>query len=240
MSSEQVSRCRPIAVGTGKWEVGDMTIGLVGRKRGMTRVFTDDGASVPVTVIEALPNRITQVKTAETDGYRAIQVTAGSVKPSRVARPAAGHFAKAGVDAGDQLREFRLEEGEGDDLETGSELNVERFEAGQKVDVIGTTIGKGFAGTVKRHNFRMQDATHGNSLSHRAPGSIGQNQTPGRVFKGKKMSGQMGNVRRTAQNVEVVRVDADRNLLLIKGAVPGYSGSEVVVQPAVKSRNRSA
>lgn len=216
-----------------------MTIGLVGRKRGMTRIFTEDGASVPVTVIEALPNRVTQVKALDTDGYRAIQVTTGSVKASRVAKPLAGHFANANVEAGDQIREFRLSDSEGDDLATGSELKVDRFEAGQKVDVIGTTIGKGFAGTVKRHNFSMQDATHGNSVSHRAPGSIGQNQTPGRVFKGKKMSGHMGNVRRTAQNLEVVRVDEERNLLLIKGAVPGYSGASVVVQPAVKARKGS-
>lgn len=212
-----------------------MTIGLVGRKRGMTRVFTEDGASIPVTVIEVPPNRITQIKTADSDGYRAIQVTAGTVKASRVSKPKAGHFAAAKVDAGDLLREFRLDDGEGDDFEQGIELRVDRFAAGQKVDVIGTSIGKGFAGTVKRHHFSMQDATHGNSLAHRAPGSIGQNQTPGRVFKGKKMSGQMGNVRRTAQNLEVVRVDEDRNLLLIKGAVPGHSNGQVVVQPAVKA-----
>ncbi len=216
-----------------------MTIGLVGRKRGMTRIFTEDGVSVPVTVIEALPNRVTQVKALDTDGYRAIQVTTGAVKASRVAKPMAGHFANASVEAGDQVREFRLTDADGDDLAAGAELKVDRFEAGQKVDVIGTTIGKGFAGTVKRHNFHMQDATHGNSVSHRAPGSIGQNQTPGRVFKGKKMSGHMGNVRRTAQNLEVVRVDEERNLLLIKGAVPGYSGASVVVQPAVKARKGS-
>jgi large subunit ribosomal protein L3 len=213
-----------------------MTIALVGRKRGMTRVFTEDGNSIPVTVIEATPNRVTQVKTAERDGYRAIQVTAGTVKPSRVSKPLAGHFASAKVDAGDILLEHRLDAGEGEDFAPGAEITVDIFEAGQKVDVIGTSIGKGFAGTVKRHNFRMQDATHGNSLSHRAPGSIGQNQTPGRVFKGKKMSGQMGNVRRTAQNLEVVRVDQDRNLVLIKGAVPGHRGGSVVVRPAVKAR----
>ena len=213
-----------------------MTIGLVGRKRGMTRVFTEDGASVPVTVIEAQPNRITQVKTRETDGYRALQVTAGSRKPSRVTKPQAGHFAKAKVEAGDLMTEFRLADGEGDDFEPGSEIKVDVFAVGQKVDVTGTTIGKGFAGTVKRHNFRTQDATHGNSLSHRAPGSIGQNQTPGRVFKGKKMSGHMGNVRRTAQNLEVVRVDEDRNLILIRGAVPGHKGGSVIIRPAVKAR----
>ena len=213
-----------------------MTMGLVGRKCGMTRVFTDDGVSIPVTVIEAQPNRVTQVKTVETDGYRALQVTAGAVKPSRVSRPRAGHFAKAKVEAGDTLAEFRVTDDEAAGVELGAEFKVDLFEAGQKVDVIGTSIGKGFAGTVKRHNFRTQDATHGNSLAHRAPGSIGQNQTPGRVFKGKKMAGQMGNVRRTAQNLEVVRVDADRNLLLIKGAVPGHKGGRVVVRPAIKAK----
>lgn len=211
-----------------------MTIGLVGRKRGMTRVFTEMGESIPVTVIEALPNRVTQVKSLETDGYRSVQVTMGNKKPSRVSRPLAGHFAKAKAEPGLGLWEFRLNEGQGEDLDTESALTVETFEEGQKVDVTGTTIGKGFAGTVKRHNFRTQDATHGNSLSHRAPGSIGQNQTPGRVFKGKKMSGHMGNVRRTAQNLEVVRVDSDRNLLLIKGAVPGAKGGDVIIRPTTK------
>jgi len=214
-----------------------MTMGLVGRKCGMTRVFTDDGSSIPVTVIEAQPNRITQVKTVETDGYRALQVAAGSRKASRVSKPAAGHFAAAKVEAGDLLTEFRLADGDKADFEIGAELRVDLFAEGQKVDVIGTSIGKGFAGTVKRHNFSMQDATHGNSLAHRAPGSIGQNQTPGRVFKGKKMSGQMGNVRRTVQNLEVVRVDAERNVLLIKGAVPGHAGGKVIVRPAIKARN---
>ena len=212
-----------------------MTMGLVGRKCGMTRVFTEDGVSIPVTVIEAQPNRITQVKTADTDGYRALQVTAGAVKPSRVSRPQAGHFAKAKVEAGDLITEFRLSDGDQADYQVGSDLSVDLFEAGQKVDVIGTSIGKGFAGTVKRHNFRTQDATHGNSLSHRAPGSIGQNQTPGRVFKGKKMAGHMGNVRRTVQNLEVVRVDSERNLLMVKGAVPGARGGDVIVTPAVKA-----
>ncbi len=214
-----------------------MTMGLVGRKCGMTRVFTEDGVSIPVTVIEAQPNRITQVKTVETDGYRALQVTAGARKPSRVSKPQAGHFAAAKVEAGDLITEFRLADGDDAAYEVGSDLKVDLFEEGQKVDVIGTSIGKGYAGTVKRHNFRTQDATHGNSLAHRAPGSIGQNQTPGRVFKGKKMSGHMGNVRRTAQNLEVVRVDAERNLLLIKGAVPGHRGGRVIVRPAVKARN---
>jgi large subunit ribosomal protein L3 len=212
-------------------------MGLVGRKCGMTRVFTDEGISIPVTVIEAQPNRITQVKTVETDGYRALQVAAGSRKASRVSKPAAGHFAAAKVEAGDLLTEFRVADGDEAEYQVGTELRVELFAEGQKVDVIGTSIGKGFAGTVKRHNFSMQDATHGNSLSHRAPGSIGQNQTPGRVFKGKKMSGQMGNVRRTVQNLEVVRVDAERNVLLIKGAVPGHAGGKVIVRPAIKTRN---
>ena len=213
-----------------------MTMGLVGRKCGMTRVFTDDGVSIPVTVIEAQPNRITQVKTVETDGYRALQVASGSRRASRVCKPAAGHFAAAKVEAGDLMTEFRLDDTDENEFVPGNELKVDLFEAGQKVDVIGTTIGKGFAGTVKRHNFSMQDATHGNSLAHRAPGSIGQNQTPGRVFKGKKMSGHMGSVRRTVQNLEVVRVDSDRNLLLIKGAVPGHSGGRVIVRPAIKTK----
>ncbi len=213
-----------------------MTIGVVGRKVGMTRVFTDEGASLPVTVIEVEPNRVAQLKTVETDGYRAVQVTTGSRKASRVTKPAAGHFAKAGVEAGHGLWEFRLNDGEGEELEAAGEIKVDIFEAGQKVDVSGISIGKGFAGGVKRHNFRTQDATHGNSLSHRAPGSIGQCQTPGRVFKGKRMAGHMGAAKRTMQNLEVVRVDADRNLLLVKGAVPGAKGGNVVVRPAVKAR----
>lgn len=217
-----------------------MTTGLVGRKCGMTRVFTEEGDSVPVTVIEAQPNRITQVKTVESDGYGALQVTAGTRKPSHVSKPRAGHFAAAKVEAGDRIAEFRLPEGDSTGFEPGGEIGVSQFEAGQRVDVIGTSIGKGFAGTVKRHNFRMQDATHGNSLSHRAPGSIGQNQSPGRVFKGKKMSGHMGNVQRTVQNLEVVRVDAERNLLLVKGAVPGHSGGSVIVRPSVKAKNKGA
>jgi large subunit ribosomal protein L3 len=218
-------------------------MGLVGRKCGMTRVFTDDGVSIPVTVIEAQPNQITQVKTVESDGYSALQVAAGGRKASRISKSEAGHFAKAKVEAGDLMAEFRLDFADGPEdgeFELGQEIKVDLFAEGQKVDVIGTTIGKGFAGTVKRHNFHMQDATHGNSLAHRAPGSIGQNQTPGRVFKGKKMSGHMGNVRRTAQNLEVVRVDAERNLLLIKGAVPGHSGGRVVVRPAIKARKEDA
>ena len=212
-----------------------MALGLVGRKCGMTRVFTDAGESIPVTVIHALPNRVAQVKSSERDGYRALQVTTDARKPSRLSRPVAGHFAKAGVEPGRGLWEFRLDAGEGEELETGAELKVDRFEAGQLVDVTGTSIGKGFAGTVKRHHFHMQDATHGNSLAHRAAGSTGQNQTPGRVFKGKKMAGQMGNVRRTMRNLEVVGVDQERNLLLIKGAVPGAAGADVIVRPAYKA-----
>ncbi len=211
-----------------------MALGLVGRKCGMTRVFTDAGESIPVTVIEALPNRVTQVKTADSDGYRALQVTTGTRKLSHVSKSIAGHFAKAKQEPGRGLWEFRLQADEGADLDTGSEIKVDFFEDGQKVDVEGTSIGKGYAGVIKRHHFHMQDATHGNSLAHRAPGSIGQNQTPGRVFKGKKMAGHMGNVRRTAQNLEVVRVDLERNLLLVKGAVPGNAGGDVIIRPAVK------
>jgi large subunit ribosomal protein L3 len=204
----------------------------------MTRVFTEDGASVPVTVVEIAPNRVTQIKELETDGYRAIQVTAGSRKASKVSKPEAGHYAKAGVAAGEGLWEFRLDASD-EALEVGSELTVERFEQGQKVDVAGRSKGKGFQGVVKRWNFRTQDATHGNSLSHRAPGSIGQCQTPGRVFKGKKMSGHMGDERVTTQGLEVVRVDVERNLLLIKGAVPGAPGGEVIIRPTVKAAGNS-
>jgi len=210
-------------------------MGLVGRKCGMTRVFTEDGASVPVTVIEAQPNRITQVKTVETDGYRALQVSAGSRRASRVRKPAAGHFAAAKVDAGDLTMEFRLDDADTGEFVAGNELKVDLFEAGQKVDVTGVSKGKGFAGVVKRWHFAGGDATHGNSLSHRTPGSIGQRQTPGRVFKNMKMAGHMGNRRSTNQNLVVVRVDAARNLLLIKGSVPGSEGSDVVIRPAVKA-----
>jgi len=213
-----------------------MAIGMVGRKLGMTRVFTDDGVSIPVTVIEALPNRVTQLRTSEIDGYEAVQVTTGACKASRVCKPEAGHFAKAGAEAGRGLWEFRLDAGSDSELALGAELSVDQFEDGQIIDVTGTSKGKGFAGVIKRHNFHSQDMTHGNSLSHRAPGSIGQNQTPGRVFKGKKMSGHMGNVRRTTQNLQVVRVDAERNLLLVKGAVPGSKGGDVIVRPAIKAR----
>ena len=210
-----------------------MAIGLVGRKAGMTRVFTDEGNSVPVTVIEATPNRITQIKTGETDGYSAIQVTAGDAKQNRVSKPLAGHYAKANTGAGRGLWEFRSEELE--ELAVGGELTVEQFEEGQKIDVRGVSKGKGYAGTIKRWNFRGQDNTHGNSISHRAPGSIGQCQTPGRVFKGKKMSGHMGAARVTTQNLEVVRVDVEKNLLLVKGAVPGPAGGDVFIRPSVKA-----
>jgi len=211
-----------------------MAIGLIGRKVGMTRIFTEDGGSVPVTVIEATPNRVTQLRTVDTDGYRALQVTAGTKKTNRVNKPAAGHFAKAGVEAGRGLWEFRLANDEGEGIEVGSELTVEIFTDAKKVDVTGTSKGKGFAGAIKRWNFSSQRMTHGNSLSHRAPGSIGQNQTPGRVFKGKKMAGQMGNKQVTVQSLEVVRVDAENNLILVKGAIPGATGGDVIVKPAVK------
>jgi large subunit ribosomal protein L3 len=208
-------------------------IGLVGKKVGMTRIFTEDGVSIPVTVIEIEANRVTQVKSLENDGYRAVQVTTGAKKASRVTKPEAGHFAKAGVEAGRGLWEFRLAEGQ--EFTAGQEISVEIFADVKKVDVTGTSKGKGFAGTVKRWNFRTQDATHGNSLSHRVPGSIGQNQTPGKVFKGKKMAGHMGDERVTVQSLDVVRVDAERNLLLVKGAVPGATGGNLIVKPAVKA-----
>ena len=211
-----------------------MTIGIVGRKSGMTRVFTEDGASIPVTVVEVSPNRVTQIKELDSEGYRAIQVTAGNRKAAKVSKSQAGHFSKAGVEAGRGLWEFRLENAD-EAPEVGSELTVERFEVGQKVDVSGRSKGKGFQGVIKRYNFQMQDATHGNSLAHRAPGSIGQCQTPGRVFKGKKMSGHMGSANVTTQGLEIVRVDAERSLLLIKGAVPGAPGGDVIVRPAVKA-----
>jgi large subunit ribosomal protein L3 len=212
-----------------------MAIGLIGYKIGMTRVFTTDGESIPVSVVEVYPNRISQVKNVENDGYNAVQLTGGIKKASRVNQPMAGHFAKASIEAGDMLCEFRLNSI--DDFKLGQTLNVaDVFQDGQKVDVSSISKGKGFAGTVKRHNFRTQDATHGNSRSHRVPGSIGQNQTPGRVFKGKKMAGHMGNVRCTTQSLEVVRVDVARNLLLIKGAIPGSPGARVEVKPAVKAQ----
>jgi len=212
-----------------------MAIGVVGRKSGMTRVFAEDGTTLPVTVIEVEPNRITQLKCAASDGYDAVQVTTGRRKASHVNKPETGHFAKAGTEAGRGLWEFRLTADEAKDLKLGGELTIGQFEAGQKVDVTGVSKGKGFQGVIKRWHFAGGDASHGNSLSHRAPGSIGQRQTPGRVFKNMKMAGHMGNRRRTNQNLVVVRVDTERNLLLVKGSVPGAEGSDVFVRPATKS-----
>ncbi len=213
-----------------------MTIGIIGRKRGMTRIFTDDGVSIPVTVIEAAPNRVTSLVDADQRGYRAVQVAWGSRKKSRINRPVAGQLSKAEIESAEGLQEFRLDAGEGDDLAPGVEIKVGIFEDGQKVDVTGTTIGKGYAGVIKRHNFSSQRMSHGNSVSHRAPGSTGQCQTPGRVLKGKRMAGHMGNVQRTTQNLQVVRVDNERNLLLIKGSVPGARGGHILVKPAIKTR----
>jgi len=212
-----------------------MAIGLIGRKVGMTRIFTEDGVSIPVTVIEATPNRVTQLRTDETDGYKALQVTAGEKKASRVNKAAAGHFAKAGVEAGRGLWEFRLDNNEGEGIAVGSEITVEMFAETKMVDVVGTSKGKGFQGAIKRWNFSHQRNTHGNSLSHRAPGSIGQNQSPGKVFKGKKMAGQMGNKRVTMQSLDLVRVDTENNLLLVKGTVPGAPGGDVIIKVAVKA-----
>jgi large subunit ribosomal protein L3 len=216
-----------------------MAIGLVGRKCGMTRVFTDAGETVPVTVIEALPNRVTQVKTADSDGYRALQVSIGTRRQSLLSKPVAGHYAKANVAPGRTLMEFRIADKEADDVKAGAEFKVDMFSAGQIVDVTGTTLGKGFAGTMKRHNFAGGYKTHGNSVSHRAPGSIGQRQTPGRVFPGKRMSGHMGVRRRTVENLQVVQIDAERNLLLIRGAVPGSEGGNVIVRPSVKAARKA-
>jgi large subunit ribosomal protein L3 len=213
-----------------------MPIGLVGRKCGMTRVFTEDGVSIPVTVLAVLPNRVVQIKTNEVDGYCAFQVTNGERAASRVNKSQAGHYAKANMEAGLGLCEFRVNEADLADVSLGHTFTVEMFEAGQKVDISGITKGKGFAGGIKRHNFGAQRNSHGNSVSHRAPGSIGQNQTPGRVFKGKKMSGHMGNVKRTAQNQEIVKIDAERHLILIKGAVPGAPGGKVMLTPSVKEK----
>jgi len=212
-----------------------MTIGLIGRKCGMSRMFTEAGESVPVTLIEAAPNRVVQVKTVESDGYTAIQVTTGSKRAALVNKPLSGHFAKAKVEAGRGLWEFRIADGEAGNYSVGAEIKADVFAVGQIVDVAGVTKGKGFAGTIKRHGFTMGDATHGNSLSHRSPGSIGQRQTPGRVFPGKKMSGHMGDVRRTAQNLQVVKVDVERGLIAVRGAVPGAPGGDVVVRPASKA-----
>jgi len=213
-----------------------MTIGLVGRKVGMTRIFTDDGGTLPVTVLDVSDNRITQIKTAENDGYAAVQVAFGKRRASRVNKPLAGHLAKAAVEAGHVLKEFRARPDQLAELKVGGKVGVELFKVGQKVDVQGVTIGKGFAGVIKRHHFHSQNASHGNSISHRVPGSTGQNQSPGHVFKGKRMPGHLGNVRRTIANLEIVRIDADRQLLLVKGSVPGSSGRDVIVRPAVKAR----
>jgi large subunit ribosomal protein L3 len=213
-----------------------MTLGLVGRKIGMTRLFTDDGDSVPVTVLDVSSNRVTQIKTAETDGYAAVQVAFGARRPSRVIKPLAGHFAKAGVEAGRVLKEFRVDPERVGELKVGGELGVDLFQVGQRVDVTGTTKGKGFAGVIKRHHFSSNRASHGNSISHNRPGSTGMNQDPGRVFPGKRMAGHLGSVKRTTQNLEIVRIDAERKLLLVKGAIPGADGSDVVVRPSVKRK----
>ena len=215
-----------------------MALGVIGKKIGMSRVYKADGSAVPVTVLEVGPNRITQIKTEQLDGYRAVQVTIGERRASRVTKSLAGHYAKAAVAPGRGLWEFRLDAGEGEQLATGGEIKADIFAAGQMVDVQGTTIGKGFAGTIKRHHFSGGRATHGNSLSHRAPGSIGQRQTPGRVFPGKPMSGQLGNKIRTQQNLEVVSVDVEKNLLLVKGAIPGPKGADVMIRPAVKAKKK--
>jgi large subunit ribosomal protein L3 len=215
-----------------------MAIGLVGRKCGMTRVFTEAGESVPVTVIEVLPNRVTQVKSAEKDGYRAVQVTYGARRPQLLTKASAGHFGKANTAPGKALVEFRVGAKDGE-LAVGAEIKADHFQAGQVVDVTGTTIGKGFAGTMKRHNFAGHHATHGVSVSHRTPGSIGQRQTPGRVFAGKRMSGHMGVARRTTENLKVVEVDIGRNVLLISGAVPGSKGGQVIVRPSVKAARQA-
>lgn len=210
-------------------------LGLVGRKIGMTRIFTEDGESIPVTVLDMAGNRITQVKTEENDGYNAIQVAFGSKKPSRVSKPLAGHYAKAGVEAGEMLKEFHIEADALANLTVGSTLSVEMFTAGQKVDVTGVTIGKGFAGAIKRHHFSSNRASHGNSVTTRAPGSIGNRQDPGRVFPGKRMAGHLGDVQRTTQNLVVARIDVERQLLLVRGAVPGANGGKIIVRPAVKA-----
>ena len=210
-------------------------IGIIGKKCGMTRVFTDDGKSVPVTIIQAHPNQINRIKTLESDGYNAIQVTTNQAS-SKITKPVQGQFSKSNITPRATLHEFRVDDHELEQVETGKEIKVNYFNKGERVDVVGKTIGKGFAGVIKRHNFSMQDATHGNSLAHRAPGSIGQNQTPGRVFKGKKMSGHMGNVRRTIQNLEVIEIDQERNLLFIKGSVSGHINSDLIVTPATKSK----
>ena len=214
-----------------------MTIGIVGRKRGMTRIFTEEGRSVPVTVVEASVNKVTRLINPEDDGYRAVQVAWGSKRRNLINKPLSGVLSKVDMESAAGIVEFRLNDGEGDELTSGAEIKVDIFAVGQKVDVTGSSIGKGYAGVIKRHHFSGQRNSHGNSLAHRAPGSIGQCQTPGRVFKGKKMAGHMGNAKRTVQNLEIVRVDAERSLLLIKGAVPGSKGGKVIVKPSVKARS---
>jgi large subunit ribosomal protein L3 len=216
-----------------------MAIGLVGRKAGMTRVFTDAGETVPVTVIEVLPNRVTQVKEKDKDGYRAVQVTYGTRRPQLYSKAVQGHYARASVAPGRALVEFRLTESDTTEVKAGSEIKADIFKEGEAVDVTGTTIGKGFAGVMKRHNFGGLPATHGVSLSHRSPGSIGQRQTPGRVFKGRRMAGHMGVVRRTTENLKVVQVDLERNLLLVRGAVPGAEGGQVIVRSSLKAARRA-
>ena len=213
-----------------------MSLGLVGRKVGMTRIFTDDGEAIPVTVVEVGDNRVTQIKTDETDGYTAVQVTFGARRASRVTKPLAGHLAKAGVEAGEIIREFRIDAAKAAELQAGGSLSVDLFEVGQKIDVQGVTIGKGYAGTIKRYHFASGRATHGNSRSHNVPGSIGMAQDPGRVFPGKRMTGHLGDVTRTVQNLEIAKIDAERKLLLVKGAIPGSKGGKVIVTPAVKAK----
>ena len=216
-----------------------MSLGLVGRKVGMTRIFTDDGDSIPVTVLEVGDNRVTQIKTDETDGYTAVQVTFGSRRASRVTKPLAGHLAKAGVEAGEVIKEFRIDAAKAAELQAGSSLSVDLFQVGQKIDVQGVSIGKGYAGTIKRYHFASGRATHGNSRSHNVPGSIGMAQDPGRVFPGKRMTGHLGDVTRTVQNLEIAKIDAERKLLLVKGAIPGSKGGKVVVTPAVKAKAKA-
>lgn len=216
-----------------------MSLGLVGRKVGMTRIFTDDGDSIPVTVVEVGDNRVTQIKTDETDGYTSVQVTFGARRASRITKPLAGHLAKAGVEAGEIIREFRIDAAKAGELQAGGTLSVDLFEVGQKIDVQGVTIGKGYAGTIKRHHFASGRATHGNSRSHNVPGSIGMAQDPGRVFPGKRMTGHLGDVTRTVQNLEIAKIDAERKLLLVKGAIPGSKGGKVIVTPAVKAKAKA-
>ena len=216
-----------------------MSLGLVGRKVGMTRIFTDDGDSIPVTVVEVGDNRVTQIKTDETDGYTAVQVTFGTRRASRVTKPLAGHLAKAGVEAGEVIKEFRIDAAKAAELQAGSSLSVDLFQVGQKIDVQGVSIGKGYAGTIKRYHFASGRASHGNSRSHNVPGSIGMAQDPGRVFPGKRMTGHLGDVTRTVQNLEIAKIDAERKLLLVKGAIPGSKGGKVVVTPAVKAKAKA-